>query len=66
MNAVVFDMDGVMFDTERLAIKAWDWIGEQMGIGKVGYMVFKTMGRTTEESVKIFKNDFVLIYIKCR
>ena len=38
MNAVVFDMDGVMFDTERLAIKAWDWIGEQMGIGKVGYM----------------------------
>lgn len=47
MNAVVFDMDGVMFDTERLAIKAWDWIGEQMGIGKVGYMVFKTMGRTT-------------------
>lgn len=58
MNAVVFDMDGVMFDTERLAVKAWDWVGEQMGIGKVGYMVFVTMGRTTEKSVKIFKNKF--------
>jgi HAD superfamily hydrolase (TIGR01509 family) len=58
MNAVVFDMDGVLFDTERLAIKCWDWVGEQVGLGKVGYMVHKTMGRTTSESVKIFEKEF--------
>lgn len=58
MNAFVFDMDGVLFDTEQLAIKAWDWVGEKIGIGKAGFMVFKTMGRTTEESVKIFKKEY--------
>ena len=33
-NAVVFDMDGVMFDTESICMKAWDTVGEEMGIGK--------------------------------
>lgn len=58
MKAVIFDMDGVLFDTERLAVKCWDKIGEEIGLGKVGYMVYKTLGRTTEESVKIFKREF--------
>lgn len=58
MNAVIFDMDGVLFDTERLAIECWDTVGEKIGLGKLGYMVFKTMGRTTPESVKIFQNEF--------
>lgn len=55
MNAVVFDMDGVMFDTERLAIKAWDWIGEQMGIGKVGYMVLKPWAARRKNRSKFSK-----------
>ncbi|MBQ7739863.1 MAG: HAD family phosphatase [Eubacterium sp.] len=58
MKAVIFDMDGVLFDTESLAIKAWDTIGEEVGLGKVGYMVFKTLGITREESVKIFEKEF--------
>ena len=45
-NAVVFDMDGVMFDTESVCMKAWDTVGEEMGIGKAGYMVYKTLGMT--------------------
>lgn len=58
MNSVIFDMDGVLFDTERLAIECWDNIGEKIGLGKLGYMVFETMGRTTPESVKIFQAKF--------
>ena len=58
MKAVIFDMDGVLFDTERLAVKCWDTIGVEVGLGKVGYMVMKTLGRTREESVKIFKEEF--------
>ncbi len=58
MKAVIFDMDGVLFDTERLAVKCWDTIGEELSLGKVGYMVLKTLGRTKEESVKIFEREF--------
>jgi len=31
---VIFDMDGLMFDTEKVFIKAWDYAGERIGIGK--------------------------------
>ncbi len=31
-RAVVFDMDGVLFDTERVYYEAWDIVGEEMGI----------------------------------
>lgn len=58
MNSVIFDMDGVLFDTERLAVKCWDEIGEKVGLGRVGFMVFETLGRTQKESVKIFEKRF--------
>ena len=29
---VIFDMDGLMFDTEKVFIKAWDYAGEKIGI----------------------------------
>ena len=33
MKACIFDMDGLMFDTERVFVAAWDYAGEQMGLG---------------------------------
>jgi len=29
MKAAVFDMDGLMLDTERVCIQAWDYAGEK-------------------------------------
>lgn len=32
IRAVIFDQDGVMFDTERMSSKAWNKAGEELGI----------------------------------
>jgi len=58
IKAVVFDMDGLMFDTERLTIQAWDYAGEKLGIGKMGHMVYKTLGMNAENSRKIFIEEY--------
>lgn len=58
MKAVIFDMDGVMFDTELVCMKAWDAVGEEMGVGKAGYMVLKTLGMTAERAIEILQNEF--------
>lgn len=47
-----------MFDTERVFIKAWDYAGEMLGIGKAGYMVYKTLGMNIVMSYKIWKEEF--------
>lgn len=58
MNAVIFDMDGVLFDTEMVCRLAWDAVGEEMGVGKAGYMVLKTLGVKAEKAIEILKEEF--------
>lgn len=58
MNTIIFDMDGLMFDTESVFIKAWDYAGEKMGIGKAGYMTMKTLGMSIQMSRKFWVEEF--------
>ncbi|MBQ8555731.1 MAG: HAD-IA family hydrolase [Clostridia bacterium] len=58
MRAFVFDMDGLMFDTERVFVEAWDYAGEKLGVGKAGFMVMKTLGVNTEGCRRIWRETF--------
>ena len=58
MTTVIFDMDGVMFDTAGIFEAAWDYAGEMIGIGKAGYMITKTMGMSLVMSHEIWKQEF--------
>lgn len=61
-KAVVFDMDGVIFDTEALVLSCWKVIGEKYGLGDINGVFQKCIGTNTAETKRIvsehFGNDF--------
>ncbi len=44
IQGIAFDMDGLMFDTERLAMTGWLDAGRRMGLGITPELVLRTMG----------------------
>ena len=44
LQAVVFDMDGLMFDSERHIQTAWNQAGTMLGYGTLGDHIEKTLG----------------------
>ena len=58
MRAVIFDMDGLMFDTEAVHVKAWNYAGERMGLGRAGEMVLKTMGTNAAVTRAIWEAEY--------
>ena len=57
-KTVIFDMDGLMFDTEFLVEEGWDFAGQKLGVGKLGYMISKTLGVNAEKTKEIFFEEF--------
>lgn len=58
MKAVIFDMDGLMLDTEYLSVLAFDYAGEKIGIGPAGYMNDRMIGLTWEATQPIWVAQF--------
>lgn len=58
VEAVLFDMDGLMFDTERMYQKAWLQAGRQMGAPMEPEIVDRLRGRNREGCARVCREAF--------
>lgn len=60
--AVIFDMDGTIFDSERLVLECWESIGKKHGISNIGEVFMRCIGtnkvRTQEIVFEHYGKDF--------
>lgn len=58
VKGVVFDMDGLMIDTERVIKYTWDVTGEKMGYADFGDNIFHTLGKNRVQRNQYFLNKY--------
>lgn len=56
IKAVIFDMDGLLFDTERLAARGWKEAGRQFGIQLTDEKIGQIRGRNIASSRTLFRD----------
>ncbi|MGI6214609.1 MAG: HAD family hydrolase [Christensenellales bacterium] len=56
IKAVIFDMDGLLFDTEPIGVKATMDAAKKQGFNMSRSDALKTLGQTQERSLEILKN----------
>lgn len=63
MFSVIFDMDGTLFDTQRIFIPAWDFAGKNQGINGMGKHVPNICGMNIDNCYKYVIKHFPTIDI---
>ena len=58
MISVIFDMDGTLFDTQRICIPAWDFAGERQGFANVGQHIPAVCGMSDVGWKKHLRDNF--------
>ena len=58
MPAIVFDMDGVLIDSERLVLRAWEHVGAEMGIPGLNDLFYRAIGTTHAHTATLFAEAF--------
>ena len=58
IKAVVFDMDGVLFDTERLCLASWEVVAERFGMKDIGKVFPLCIGRTRPDTMRIIHEHY--------
>lgn len=55
ITAVIFDMDGLMIDTERMAQRAWQRAGAEFGFTLPDELYLQAVGRTAKATAELFR-----------
>lgn len=55
IRAIIFDMDGLMLDTERIAQQAWQQAGTDLGYTLPDEIYRQAIGRTAQATEQIFR-----------
>ena len=58
ISGVVFDMDGLMFDTEALIKRTWDIVGPRMGYEELGHNIYNTLGMNAARRKRYFHDMY--------
>ena len=58
IKAIIFDMDGVIFDTEMIYLKVWSEVFEKYGYKMTKEMYASVLGTGRENVKKVFLNHF--------
>ncbi|MCC8126196.1 MAG: HAD family phosphatase [Clostridiales bacterium] len=70
IRAVIFDQDGLMFDTERVSSEAWNLAGKEMGIHLEESFLSTIRGMNLEDAAarfrEVFGEDFPLTPLRER
>lgn len=57
-DTVIFDMDGTLFDTEKIGYLSWKAYGEKYHYDVVDEMILQVFGRTKQSAMPIFRKYF--------
>lgn len=57
IEAVIFDMDGLMLDTQRMATKAWKLATAEFGFTLSDELNLQLIGRSPQDSITILKKE---------
>ena len=58
LDAIVFDMDGVIFDTETIALRSWQDTADAHNLGDITETAMKCVGRSTVDTLRIFEEAY--------
>lgn len=55
IEALVFDMDGLIFDSERIVQRSWEDSGEPLGLTNMGSHIYNTLGMNAHSRREYFE-----------